>query len=101
MFTVLYRWIIAPDQAQDFISGWEAVTDHFIEHHGALGSRLHRVADNTFAAYAQWRSREARAAAFAANDAPEAAVEKMNRAIVDRLEPIEMGVVSDRLIDVS
>ncbi|MDN3556835.1 hypothetical protein [Halomonas maura] len=97
MYTVLYRWIVHPGKEDDFISGWESVTQHFISNHDALGSRLHKVSNNTFAAYAQWSSKEARESAFDANDAPEGAVEKMNQAISERLEPIEMNVILDKL----
>lgn len=97
MYTVLYQWKIHPDKHDDFISSWEIITDHYLKNHGALGSRLHKASDNTFAAYAQWHSKNHRDLAFSSSTAPEHAVKKMTLSIVERLDPIEMLVISDKL----
>jgi len=97
MFTVLYQWSIDPDKQDDFISGWEVITEHYLSNHGALGSRLHQISESSFAAYSQWTSKEARDCAFSLNDAPQQAVDKMRESIIVSLEPIEMSVISDKL----
>lgn len=96
MFTVLYQWSIHHDKHDDFISGWEIITEHYLSNHGALGSRLHQISENTFAAYSQWPCKEARDSAFSLNDVPEQVVEKMQDSIIVSLEPIEMTVISDK-----
>ncbi|WP_354625353.1 hypothetical protein [Psychromonas sp. MME2] len=97
MYTVLYRWNIHHHKHDDFIAGWKAVTDHYLTNHGSLGARLHKVSDDSFAAYTQWESKEARDTALNLNDAPQDAVDKMHESIIVSKAPIEMTIISDQL----
>lgn len=42
------------ENARDFVEIWSRMTDYFRDECGAEGSRLHRAADGSFFAYAQW-----------------------------------------------
>lgn len=98
MFCIFYQWRIHPDKHAEFTSAWEAITKHYAHNHGSLGSRLHHVSDDVFAAYAQWPDQAARDRAFDADDAPAAARAIMSECIAKRFEAIEMSVSSDRLL---
>jgi len=97
MYTVLYQWDIHQDKHDDFVSGWEAVTDHYLAKHNSLGSKLHKISDNRFMAFAQWPSKEIRDIAFNLNDAPQHAVEKMKNSIITSYPPTETTIISDKL----
>lgn len=97
MYCVLYQWEIASGKRDEFVAAWEIITEHYLAHHGALGSRLHHVKGGTFVAYAQWSSAQHRNHAFAANDGPTEAINLMQACVMRRLEPIEMSIVSDKL----
>ena len=58
MFVVLYRWRIKKDHEEEFRAAWARATEKIAERYGALGSRLHRVDDGSWLAYAQWPDRE-------------------------------------------
>lgn len=98
MDTVLYQWKIEPIEHDEFIDAWEAITEHFITYHSGLGSRLRHVKDNLFTAYAQWPCKLQCDSALAANNAPADVFQSMPSCITERLLPIEMSVVSDKLI---
>ncbi|USD39392.1 antibiotic biosynthesis monooxygenase [Ferrimonas sp. SCSIO 43195] len=97
MYTVLYQWKIRSGKQQEFMSAWEEVTDYYLKNHEALGSRLHQIDDHSFAAYAQWASKADRDKAFASVDSPDSAIERMRACVVDRLDPIEMVMILDKL----
>ena len=97
MYSVLYQWEIVNGKRDEFVSAWEIITEHYLTHHCALGSRLHHVKGDTFAAYAQWPSKQHRNDAFAASDAPTEAINRMQACVMSRLDPIEMSIVSDKL----
>ena len=101
MYTVLYQWDVHQDKHDDFISGWEAVTDHYLAKHNSLGSKLHQISDNRFMAFAQWPSKESRDSAFNLNDAPHQAVEKMKNSILTSHSPTETTIILDKLKAVS
>lgn len=54
MFAVIYRWRVIPGLEAQFEAGWRAGTARIAEEFGGWGSRLHRVGESTFVAYAQW-----------------------------------------------
>jgi heme-degrading monooxygenase HmoA len=58
-FVVIYRWKVKPGMEAQYQRGWAQVTLHLKAARGALGSRLHKMDDDTWVAYAQWPSRAA------------------------------------------
>jgi len=101
MYTVLYQWDIHQNKHDEFISGWEAITDHYLEKHNSLGSKLHKISDNRFMAFAQWPSKASRDNAFTLNDAPAAALEKMKGSIITSYPPTETTILSDKLKNIA
>lgn len=96
-FCVLYQWKLREGSESGFQKAWEDVTETIRRHNGGLGSRLHRMTDGWWAAYAQWPSRAQWEASQARGfDLPEAG-RIMAEAIVERREAVLMEVVSDRL----
>jgi hypothetical protein len=77
---------------------WEIVTREIRDHEGGLGSRLHRAADGTWVAYAQWPSRELWERAEVSTPEGLAALRIFSGAIKERLEPILLDPVSDFLV---
>ncbi len=63
--TILYRFYVRPGAEAEFVRHWRTVTRWLRDHCGGLGSRLHRAADGTLIAYAQWPDAAARERAFA------------------------------------
>ncbi len=57
-FTVIYSFKVIEGRAYDFINSWAALTRLIYEFEGSYGSRLHKVNDNLFIAYAQWPDKE-------------------------------------------
>lgn len=97
MFIVLYRWRIKDGFENQFIEAWAEVTEFIVKNCDSLGSRLHRDKDGVFYGYAQWKSAEQRAGAFAKmSDFP--AREKMREAIAEGFPEIILNPVSDFLI---
>ncbi|QQS32503.1 MAG: antibiotic biosynthesis monooxygenase [Acidobacteriota bacterium] len=96
MFVVLYSWRIDPSLEEQFTESWSAVTRHYLEHHGSLGSRLHRGGDGRYYAYAKWPDESSRDAA--ANDGiPADLRSQMNAAILEAFPEITLEVVADYL----
>lgn len=42
----------------EFIKSWKQLTQLIYEYEGSLGSRLHKLNDTSYIAYAQWPDRE-------------------------------------------
>ena len=57
-FTIIYSFRIIEGKEEDFIMCWTELTNLIYEFAGSYGSRLHKVADNLFVAYAQWPNKE-------------------------------------------
>jgi hypothetical protein len=57
-FVVIYSFKIIPGKENDFIVDWLELTKLIYEHAGSYGSRLHKVDQNFFMAYAQWPDKE-------------------------------------------
>ena len=58
MFAVIYRFEVKENKKNEFIFAWEELTKLIYEYEGSLGSRLHKINDNCFIAYAQWPNKE-------------------------------------------
>ena len=97
-FAVIYRWRIRNGMEDQFQQAWVIVTKSFIDERKALGSRLHRVDDGSWVAYAQWPSRRAweRSRELGPSDPNAAAV--MAEATEESFEPILLHPVSDHLV---
>ena len=96
-FAVVYRWRVVPAKEEQFQQAWEVLTREFYAQEGSLGSRLHRAADGTWLAYAQWRSREWWEAAEIRTASGNSALEQMADAVEQRFEPILLEPVADYL----
>ena len=96
-FAVLYRWHLRPGHEAGFADAWELVTKRLMAERGALGSRLHRVEGDVWAAYAQWPSKEAWNRSRELGSIDEGASKVMAGAIAESYEPILMTPVRDHL----
>jgi hypothetical protein len=97
-FVVLYRWKLKSGCEEAFIEAWTEMTSILLAR-GSLGSRLHHGGDDTWYAYAQWPSAEARVAAFESPLPPSDAGDRMNAAVAERFPEIVLDVVADFLGD--
>lgn len=97
MFVILYRWRINPEKEAQFIEGWAEITGYYRENFDSLGSRLHRGDDDTFYAYAQWKTAEQRENAFRNSPKFEAA-NLMREAIVESFPEVRLEILSDYLV---
>ena len=98
-FTVVYRWELKPGREDSFIQAWRKVTELIRDQRGGLGSRLHKAADGTWVAYAQWPDRATWERMQAAETVDEEAIELMNDAIAKRYPPLLLEPVADLLVD--
>lgn len=60
MFCVVYQIKIKKshlDRMNEFIQAWADMTNLIKEYEGGLGSRLHKVSETEYLAYAQWPDR--------------------------------------------
>ena len=96
-FAVVYRWRVIPGREAEFVAAWRTLTAALRES-GSLGSRLHRAADGTWLAYAQWPSRHAWETARTPTDEAEAALRRLRDATEERLEPLLLEPVADYLV---
>lgn len=101
MFTVIYSFKVKINQEEKFIQGWKGLTKLIYEFEGSLGSRLHKVGELDYIAYAQWPLKETWK--NAGSNLPESAAffrSEMKNAC-EKIETLhEMEVVSDLLKDV-
>ncbi|MDP9139597.1 MAG: antibiotic biosynthesis monooxygenase [Pseudomonadota bacterium] len=56
-FAAIYQWRVKPGMEAQFVEAWTAVTRQLMRIDGARGSRLHRLENGNFVAYAQWPDR--------------------------------------------
>ena len=96
-FAVVYRWRVIPGKEAESVQAWAAVTVA-LRAKGALGSRLHRVADGTWLAYAQWPNKHAWETTKVTSPAAEAALRCFQDTIEERLEPLLLEPVADYLV---
>ena len=98
-FTVVYRWELKPGREDSFIQAWRKLTELIRDQRGGLGSRLHKAADGTWVAYAQWPDRAAWERMQAAETVDEEAFALMKEAVVKRYPPLLLEPVADLLAD--
>jgi hypothetical protein len=96
MFVVVYQWRLRPGYSQQFMDGWERVTRAIQNSCGSYGSRLHRIDDDTWLAYARWPSAAARSGC---DFDEEEGTRLMRDAIQERLPEIACEIVSDLLCE--
>lgn len=54
MYAVIYRWQVVPGLEAQFEAGWRRGTERIAAEFGGWGSRLHRMSEGVYIAYAQW-----------------------------------------------
>jgi heme-degrading monooxygenase HmoA len=59
MFAVIYRWQVLPGLEAQFETGWRRGTERIAAEFGGWGSRLHKMSEGVYIAYAQWPSEDA------------------------------------------
>lgn len=98
MFCILYQFNVKLEFEKEFVESWKGLTKETYKNEGSLGSRLHKVSDSEFIAYAQWPSKEAY---DSANNMSEAALKYRNqmRACCESIEVLhKMEMVEDLLV---
>jgi heme-degrading monooxygenase HmoA len=100
-FAVIYRWRLKPGLESQFVAAWERATRAIRTERGGLGSRLHRLEDGSWLAYAQWPSREVWERAGAAPAANPEASALMREAIAESEPPLLLDPVADLLLPVT
>ena len=55
---VIYHWKLRPELETQFVAAWRRATQLIMDQRGGGGSRLHKAADGTWYAYAQWPDRK-------------------------------------------
>ena len=58
MFAVVYSFKVKPTKTREFELAWRNLTELIYKHEGSLGSRLHKIDDNEYIAYANWPNGE-------------------------------------------
>lgn len=58
MFIVIYSYEIIPDKESDFIKGWKGLTELIYKYENSFGSRLHKLDNKNYVAYAAWPDKE-------------------------------------------
>lgn len=58
MYCIIYKFEIIPDREERFLNAWSDMTALIASDFGGMGSRLHRLDESTFMAYAQWPDKE-------------------------------------------
>lgn len=98
MFIAFYRWKLKAGKEDQFRAAWAKVTRAIREKCGSLGSRLHKVEDGTWAAYAQWPTKELWQADRTLDAETNIARQKMREAIEEDLPELHLTVSDDLLI---
>lgn len=100
MHTILYHFRTHASRQKDFVDAWRDMTQLIYQNEGSLGSRLHKVDDTNYIAYAQWP--DAETFDKAGNNLPPEA-DGVRRRMRESCEKIEilyrMDVVEDLLKD--
>jgi heme-degrading monooxygenase HmoA len=58
MFAVIYQFNLKEYRESEFKGSWKQLTQLIYEYEGSLGSRLHKLNDTSYIAYAQWPDRD-------------------------------------------
>ena len=96
-FVVIYRWKLHAGMERQFQQAWERATPLLMRHRGALGSRLHKSADGTWIAYAQWPNRHSWELSRALPAVDPEASRQMLEAEAESYPPILLAPVADFL----
>jgi heme-degrading monooxygenase HmoA len=94
MLAVIYRWRLKTGMEQQFVDGWTRVTKAIRHSCGSYGSRLHRVSDGTWLAYARWPDDATRRAC---QHSDEEGRQLMRGAVEEAFEEVVMSVAVDLL----
>jgi catechol 2,3-dioxygenase-like lactoylglutathione lyase family enzyme/heme-degrading monooxygenase HmoA len=99
-FAVIYRWRLEPTLVEDFCHAWQEMTHLIRAYRGGLGSRLHRAADGSYLAYAQWPSRAAWLESGKRGSLNQEVTKRMQAAVIERFPDIELEACLDLLVPV-
>ncbi len=58
MHAVIYKFIVKEDKVEQLLESWLDLTKLIYQYEGSLGSRIHKVSEQEYIAYAQWPSKE-------------------------------------------
>ncbi len=97
-FAVVYRWRIQEGREAEFEAAWRRVTLAIRERCGSFGSRLHRVSDGTYVAYARWPSEASWKSCFAGDPPDAEGLRAMMDVVVER-DPVLRMEISDDLLE--
>jgi catechol 2,3-dioxygenase-like lactoylglutathione lyase family enzyme len=96
-FAVIYRWRLEPSLIDEFCHAWEEMTHLIRAYRGGLGSRLHRLADGSYLAYAQWPSRAAWLESGKRGSLNPELSTRMQAAVLERFPDMELEACRDLL----
>jgi hypothetical protein len=99
-FAVIYRWRLKPGLEPQFVAAWERATRAIRAERGGLGSRLHKLDDGSWLAYAQWPTRAEWERARSAPSPDPEAVELMRAAIAESDPPLLLEPAADLLLPI-
>ena len=99
MFIAIYEFDVKTGHEQEFIAAWLQLTKGIHEHHGSLGSRLHRDKNGRFIGYAQWPDRATWERDWPAEDLLAAPRTRMRSCLNGSNTIYEAEVVADYLQD--
>lgn len=97
MFAIIYRWQLKPGTEDKFRAAWKQGTKDIEELFGSGGSRLHRVSDGSWLAYARWPNEQVWNEAFR-DGPPSAAVAEIQKYIEKEVDQISLEITDDLLI---
>lgn len=97
-FAVVYQWRVKPGMESEFVDAWTRLTRELMRVGHARGSRLHRLENGNFVAYAQWPDRAAWEKACALETLEPGLSQRMLDATEDIWPPMLLTTASDLLL---
>lgn len=98
MHIVIYKFQVKPNESLAFMDAWEGLTNLIYQFEGSLGSRLHKIDELNYLAYAQWPSKDVFSNAGANLPKSADVFRSKMKDSCDKIETLhEMEVVSDLL----
>lgn len=64
MFAVIYKGYVHRGTEEQYQTLWRQIAKNFIDHRGALGSCLHKTAEEEWIAYSRWPDKATRDASW-------------------------------------